>query len=178
MRIAVSGTHCSGKSTLIEVFLSRHPDYVHEPEAYEALQESFGDEPSADDFFRQLEFQIERLKQYRLDDRVIFERSPFDYVAYLQALLDLKRDNAELSLAEQAMDLARDSIEFLDMIVYLPAHDVQIHVPDEEDRELRLAMDRRLEDLLNRDQTRLLVEATGTTAQRLETLERALSKLQ
>ncbi len=178
MRIAISGTHCSGKSTLIEAFLSSHPDYVHEPEAYEALQESFGDEPSADDFFRQLEYQIERLKQYRLADRVIFERSPFDYVAYLQALVCLKRENAELSLANQAMDLARSSIELLDMIVYLPVLDAHIHVPEEEDRELRLAMDTRLELMLNSEQVGRLVEVTGTTAQRLETLEQALTQSQ
>jgi len=177
MRIAVSGTHCSGKSTLIEAFLSVHLDYTHEPEAYDALQENFGAEPSADDFFRQLEYQIERLKQYRLADRVIFERSPFDYVAYLQALLDLKRENADLSLAEQAMDMARSSVELLDLIVYLPAHDAHIHVPEEEDRELRVAMDTRLEHMLNSEQVTQLVEATGTTAQRLEAVERALSQL-
>ena len=32
MRIVVSGSHCSGKSTLIEDFVAAHPEYVHEPE--------------------------------------------------------------------------------------------------------------------------------------------------
>lgn len=98
MRIAISGTHCCGKSTLIEAFRLRHRDYVHEPEAYEALQEfygeGFGDEPTADDFYRQLEYQVDRLRQYGVGDRVIFERSPVDYLAYLLALGDLDRDTA------------------------------------------------------------------------------------
>src|SRR5262249_46260868 len=55
MRVAISGTHGCGKSTLIEAFLLDHGDYVHEPEPYEALQDLYGEvfaeEPSADDFY-------------------------------------------------------------------------------------------------------------------------------
>ena len=46
MRVAISGTHCCGKSTLIDEFLSAHPDFAHEPEPYTVLQE--------DDTFRVL----------------------------------------------------------------------------------------------------------------------------
>jgi hypothetical protein len=35
VRVAVSGSHSVGKSTLIAAFLSRHPEYAHEPEAPE-----------------------------------------------------------------------------------------------------------------------------------------------
>ncbi len=41
MRVAISGTHCCGKSTLIDAFLLAHSDYVHEPEAYVALQDMY-----------------------------------------------------------------------------------------------------------------------------------------
>ena len=57
MRVAISGTHCCGKSTLIDAFLSSHDTYSHEPEPYEALQdlygEDFGAEPGADEFSAQ-----------------------------------------------------------------------------------------------------------------------------
>ena len=59
VRIAVSGTHCSGKSTLIEDFVAVHRDYVYEPEPYEWLAdlhgESFAEVPDVGDFHRQLE---------------------------------------------------------------------------------------------------------------------------
>ena len=48
MRIAVTGTHGSGKTTLIEDFLERHPRYEHEPEPYLALAQNgvaFADGP-------------------------------------------------------------------------------------------------------------------------------------
>ena len=51
MRIAVSGTHCSGKSTLLQDFAAAHRDYESVPEPYELL-----DEP---DFRRQLELSVE-----------------------------------------------------------------------------------------------------------------------
>jgi hypothetical protein len=56
MRIAISGTHSCGKSTLIDEFLTTHPEFHHEPEAYEALGdrgEEFSAEPSADDWHTQ-----------------------------------------------------------------------------------------------------------------------------
>lgn len=184
MRVAVSGTHCSGKSTLIDAFLSAHTDYVHEPEPYEALNdlygEGFGAEPSADDFFRQLEYQIERLHQYRLGDRVIFERSPADFVAYLLALNDLGRDTADPAVTKQSITAAGNAVVLLDLIVYVPAADVP--APESEDPKLRRAVDARLEQILLGDVIGLftnhrpsILELAGTTVQRLRGLEAALS---
>lgn len=49
---------------------------------YEALQDLYGEafaaEPSADDFYRQLEYHVGRLHHYRVGNRVMFERSPVD----------------------------------------------------------------------------------------------------
>lgn len=39
MCIAISGTHCVGKTTLIEDFIKIHPEYHNEVEPYYALQE-------------------------------------------------------------------------------------------------------------------------------------------
>ena len=90
MRIAVSGTHGIGKSTLIDEFLRRHPEFVHEPEPYTVLVEDLGEEfsaePRVEDFRMQLEFNIQRLKQHQEDEDVIYERCPVDFLAYIHAL--------------------------------------------------------------------------------------------
>src|SRR5688572_13336057 len=90
MRIAVSGTHCTGKSTLVEEFLRVHPDFAHEPEPYTVLVEDFGEEfsekPTVDDFLRQLEFNVDRLRQHPGGEHVIYERCPVDFLAYIDAL--------------------------------------------------------------------------------------------
>src|SRR6185369_9745107 len=90
MRIAVSGTHGVGKSTLIDEFLRVHPEFVHEPEPYTVMVEDFGEEfsaePCVEDFVRQVEFNIARLHQHAAGENVIYERCPVDFLAYIQAL--------------------------------------------------------------------------------------------
>src|SRR6186713_120380 len=90
MRLAISGTHRTGKSTLIDEFLRANPDYVYEPEPYTVLVEDFGEEfaaqPCVEDFYRQLEFNVERLRLHAPGERVIYERCPIDFLAYLAVL--------------------------------------------------------------------------------------------
>lgn len=39
MRIAISGSHSLGKSTLVHDWLAANPKYIHEEERYRALRE-------------------------------------------------------------------------------------------------------------------------------------------
>jgi hypothetical protein len=184
MRIAVSGTHCCGKSTLIDAFLIAHPDFAHEPEPYIVLQEDYGEifasEPSADDFYRQLEFQVDRLHCYKPGDLVIYERSPVDFFAYLLALNDLHKDSQTMQLIESSYDIVRDAIQLLDVIVFLPLNDNDdgTVISDSEDPALRIAVNDRLTSIFNNDDFNLfisnrplIVEAIGSTPQRLQILE-------
>jgi len=186
MKIAVSGTHCSGKSTLIDAFLLAHTDFAHEPEPYAVLQEDYGEcfaaEPLADDFYRQLEFNIDRLHCYAPGQQVIYERCPIDFLAYLLALDDLRRDRDAARLAERSLSLVADALRSLDLIVFLPINEAdKIVAPDVEDLELRDAVDARLASLFGDDEYDLfthqhppILEASGSTAQRLLMIEQAI----
>ena len=178
MRIAVSGTHCTGKSTLIDEFLRKHTDFAHEPEPYTVLvedfAEEFSDEPYVEDFYRQLEFNVERLHQHVLEKNVIYERCPVDFLAYIDAL--------DHKSVESALGLISDVLQYLDLIVYLPLDD-EIGVPDDEYPKLRKAVDRRLSRIFREDEFGIIgthniavVEARGSTAQRLSTLEEAMRR--
>lgn len=143
MRIAVSGTHASGKTTLIEAFVAQHPEYAFEPEPYTVLTEVHGEQfaypPTFDDFQRQLQFQIETLARYSERDHVIFERSPVDFLAYMIAIDD----------CDDALEDIRDALRHLDVIVFLPLDDrTPIDVAGDEDPELRIAVDEILRDIL------------------------------
>ena len=186
MRIAISGSHCSGKTTLIDEFLCAHPDYSHEPEAYTILVEEHGEEfsaePNADDFYRQLEFNVETLRRYPEGKRVIFERCPVDYLAYMQALADLGSAAADRVLSETSMRMVLDALRNLDLIVFLPLDDADgIEMPDSEGPQLRTAVDSRLTAILSDDELGFVssgsvavVEARGSTSQRLQTLENVM----
>jgi lipase chaperone LimK len=178
MRIAISGSHCSGKSTLIEAFVERHPDYQHEPEAYELLEESYSAEPSGEEFFRQLECHVQQLEEFQTGARVIIERCPVDYIAYLRALVVLNRDKFALHLLEEAIALARQALNSLDAIVLLSTRDLSAFVPEEEDLELRDTVNELLESFLINDELDLfsslktqVVDGSGPTDQRLQILD-------
>jgi hypothetical protein len=176
MRIAISGSHCVGKSTLIEEFLGAHPHYIHEPEPYTVLVEEFGEEfsssPLVDDFYRQLEFNTARLRTHTPGEKVIYERSPVDYLAYMLALEDLGRETASSTFLESVRQAVLDGMAYLDLVVYVPV-ERRIEVPDEADLKLRGAVDVRLDDLFcsgDFDFVRI-VEVRGTIAQRLASIE-------
>lgn len=61
MRIAISGTHFSGKSTLIATLLKQFPNFTSVEEPYVLLEEQgyeFSNPPSIEDFEQQLEFSV------------------------------------------------------------------------------------------------------------------------
>lgn len=187
MRIAISGTHCSGKSTLVSDFLAAHRDYVHEPEPWEWLvevyNESVAEEPDGADFYRQLEVSVERLRTYGRTARLVAERCPLDFLAYLLALDDLGRDRRATQLVDEAVELARLGMEHVDLLIVLPLNDADgIEAPESEDPELRDAMNDRLLDLIATNDYDLLgtslrvVEIAGGRKQRLAALERAMAR--
>lgn len=172
MRIAVSGTHCVGKSTLIDEFLRLNPDFAHEPEPYTTLVEDFGEEfsaePCVEDFRRQLEFSIQRLTMHAPGEKVIYERCPIDFLAYIGAL--------EPHSLEPLPGTVSAVMDHLDLIAYLPIE--QDDTFDAEFPKLRRAVDRRLRAILLDEDLGIVlppvVEAGGSTTQRLHTIKRAM----
>lgn len=183
VRIAVSGTHCSGKSTLVGDFLAAHRDYVHEPEPYEWLAELHGDQiaeaSTVDNFYSQLEMSVVRLRSYGCGARVIAERSPLDFVAYILALGDLHRDRYASEILDQAVAIAAIGIDYIDLLVVLPLNDRdRIAAPIDEDLELREAMNERLVQLLADDEFGLLSRACVRLVELDGSPERRLGKLE
>jgi hypothetical protein len=148
-----------------------HPEFVHEPEPYtvmvEDLGEEFAAEPCVEDFVRQLEFNIDRLRQHTPEKDVIYERCPVDFIAYIQAL------NAES--AEALKETVAEAMRHLDLIVYLQFEDV---FRGDEYPKLQRAVDRRLSSIFREDEfgimsatNAVVVEAKGSTDRRLRIVE-------
>jgi len=124
--------------------------------------EEFSAEPCVEDFLRQLEFNLERLGQH--SENVIYERCPLDFIAYLKAL--------DANVSEALSERVSDAMQQLDLIVYLPRDDAS----DGEYPKLRRAMDHQLNEILTSTNV-TVVEATGSTAQRLRAVENALTDI-
>ena len=87
MRVGISGTHGTGKTTLVEELCARLPGHVVADEPYYLLEEEgyeFGFPPSLEDY-RALLARSVRILTSSLLPRVIFDRTPLDYLAYMAA---------------------------------------------------------------------------------------------
>lgn len=175
MRIVVSGTHASGKSTLISDFAVEHPEFTVLPDPFELVDEE-GDAPSAALFASQLRVAADRLVSDPHHEPLIAERGPLDFLAYLMAWAELTGGSLDEGFRERAIARTAEALGTIDLLVVLPltASDA-IHVGADEHRELRSAMNDVLMELIDdSDLTggRLaVVEITGSPSARLAALK-------
>ncbi|MBN9194747.1 MAG: AAA family ATPase [Microbacterium sp.] len=177
MRIVVSGTHASGKSTLIGDFAARHPDWRVLPDPFELVDEA-PDRPDAGVFFRQVQIAAARLIEPG-SGHLIAERGPLDFLAYLDALDALGRPERSRELFRRGIPLTARATAHADLLVLLPLDATDPGGPDDEDPELRAAMDAALLELA--DDPDLvgdteIVEITGDRDARLAQLEAAVAQ--
>lgn len=178
MRIAISGSHATGKSTLIGELAPLLPHYTVVEEPYYALADeghAFAGQPSADDYELQLERSIDLITGVPATD-VLFERSPIDYLAYLAALPGEGEDAAGHWFSRAAEAVAR-----LDLIVFVPIEQPdRIEVGESEGRRLRKRVDAKLRELLVDDAWGLgapVLEVRGTPPDRAWQVARHLGLL-
>ena len=149
MRVAISGSHRSGKSTLVESLAAALPNYAVVEEPYHVMSEDgyeFGHPPSLEDFQAQLEHSIATLNEG--GPNVLFDRCPLDFLAYISV-----RDDADAFDFEEWLPRVRSAAQTLDLIVSVPieARDRIALSTSREDRELRRAVDEKLRELLLED---------------------------
>jgi hypothetical protein len=145
VRIAFSGSHRVGKSTLIEQVAQALPQYEPVEEPYHLLEEDgyeFEWPPSAEDFEAQLDRSI--LELGRAGNDVLFDRCPADPLAYLRV------DGQDI---EPGIDRARDAMQSLDLVVFVPIEEPdRIVTSADEDLSWRHAVNDALERLLLDDE--------------------------
>ena len=161
MRVAVSGSHGTGKSTLIAAWLERRPDYAHEPEAFEALGDEIDVEdegPTADGLRLLLAHTVSTLDRHPAGASVLFERSPVDYLAYAAASRGWPR-GSPAAFVEAALPLVRRSLARLELIAFLPIAPGGPAARAGEDARYRKRVDRELARALLDDEYDLFGEA-------------------
>jgi hypothetical protein len=124
VRIAVSGSHSTGKSTLIAAFLAKSPGYLHEPEAFESLADDVeltsSGGPTAEGLQALLEHTLSSLALHPPGTFVVFERSPLDYLAYAAASRSSWPTDSVASFLAEFVPRVRAAVRSLDLIVFLP----------------------------------------------------------
>ena len=88
MRVGISGTHGTGKTTLAEALCAHLPGHVAADEPYYVLEDEgyeFSFPPSLEDYGALLARSARILTSAPLQTAVIFDRTPLDYLAYMAA---------------------------------------------------------------------------------------------
>jgi predicted ATPase len=155
VRIAFSGTHRVGKSTLVDHVADALPRHESVAEPYLLLEEDgyeSPERPTVEDFEAQLERSLVALEEDRQD--VLFDRSPVDVLAYL-----LTHEDATAFELEDWTERTRAAMRTLDLVVFVPVEERdRVPLPAHEDPELRLAVHEKLHELLVDDALRLETE--------------------
>ena len=176
MRIAVTGTHGSGKTTLIEDFCTQSPSYELVPEPYWLLAQDgtpFADGPTTADLEEQLG-QSARLILASSGPDVIFDRCPLDLMAYLDVVS--VSEGFEWSPTGKLLGQIEKAMAAIELVVFVPLIrsdeiDVTIEYP-----KLRARVDARLKAMLREEYDEVLdagprvVEVTGSRTERVRKL--------
>lgn len=180
MRVGISGTHGTGKTTLAEALCAHLPGHVLAEEPYYLLEEEgheFGFPPSLGDYRALVARSARTMASPRLPAgaRVIFDRTPLDYLAYMAAI------GADLS-AEASAATLRPAFRTLDLLVItLITPETERVLPAAEMAGLRLAMNDALLELVYDDPLDAwsdipVLELSGPLDTRLDAVLAALGK--
>ena len=179
MRVGISGTHGTGKTTLAQALCERLPGHVVADEPYHLLEEEgheFGFPPSLEDYRALLGRSVQSLTAPPLLPRVIFDRTPLDYLAYMSAT------GADLS-GEGGAAALRPAFASLDLLVItLITPETEQVLPAAEMPALRSQMNDALLDLVYGDPLNAwedipVLDLNGPLDSRLDAVVAALDQL-
>jgi predicted ATPase len=148
MRIAMSGAHRTGKTTLVAALAELLPDHQVVEEPYRLLEEDgfeFASPPTLEDFEAQLERSIASVLESAED--ALFDRCPVDLLAYL-----LVHPDADAFDLEEWVPRARAALERLELVVFVPIEspDRIVRASSEED-DGRSEVDEKVREILLED---------------------------
>ena len=148
MRVGISGTHGTGKTTLAEALCASLPGHVAVDEPYYLLEEEgheFGFPPSLDDYRALAARSVRSLTSPPPLPGVVFDRTPLDYLAYMSAIgadPSAEADAAVLQPAFASLDL---------LVITLITPETEQVLPTAEMAGLRLEMNYALLELVYDD---------------------------
>ena len=124
MRIAISGTACQGKTTLIKDFLDQWSTYKTPKKTYrDIIKEKDLAHSSKTNKATQwdiLNFMIEEQQKYRTGDNVIFDRCPLDNLIYSMWAVEQPNNDIDEEFVKKCIPLVRESFRNLDIIFFTP----------------------------------------------------------
>jgi thymidylate kinase len=124
MRIAIAGTQCIGKSTFVKDFVGNWPMYKAPTEKYTDLitkekkdikLNQYGNEEGQ---LAILNFLVDQIMKTKKGDKVIYDRSVLDNLAYTMWLSAFGRVSDEF--VKKTIEVVKNALVFYDIIFFCP----------------------------------------------------------
>ena len=134
MRIAISGTSCIGKTTLIGEFLKNYPTFTSPKATYRDLikNDTHSSKTNEENQWNILNSLIDNLVKYEKNDNVIFDRCPIDNLVY--SLWKNAKSEISEEFIQKSIEVIRESLRKLDIIFYIPINSINKPVIEKRDK--------------------------------------------
>jgi len=124
MRIAISGSACQGKSTLIDDMIKTWPMYKRSNESYRKLIKDeaipLNDKVTKDGQWKILNCLIDDIQNTSKGDHVIFDRCPLDNLVYSLWSNSKGESDIDDEFIKKCIPLVQETMHSLDIIYFTP----------------------------------------------------------
>jgi len=141
MRIAIIGSACQGKTTLISDMIKQWPMYkAHESGYRKAVREGnlpINKETTKDTQWTILNHLVDDLQGYNGDDNIIFDRCPLDNIVY--SLWSNAKNTSDIDdeFIKKCIPLVQQSMHLIDIIFFIPITKVApVEITDKDTRDV------------------------------------------
>lgn len=171
MRIAFTGSHRVGKTSLAAALAEQLPDYDLIEEPYLQLESKgylFPEVPTTEDYIAQFRHSLQQIAKD--SDNLIFDRCPLDLLAYIYVSDSDK--NIQTQYQEMITAMAQ-----IDLLIFVPVETPdRIIVPPSDLPRLRLEVDEVLQEWIG-DLDNDIITVSGTLSNRLLQVEQKIQAI-
>lgn len=121
MRIAFSGAACTGKTTTVNAFLQRWPQYSMPQTSYRSLLAEGTHSKNTTSKLQKdiLQFMVDQQTQYTLHDNVAYDRCVLDNIIYSMWAFDKNKKGFTEKYIKESLTLVHKGMRNLDIIFYM-----------------------------------------------------------
>lgn len=124
MRICISGTGCQGKSTLIEAFLEKWPNYSTPKKTYRDLivkeKYTHSKKTNKETQWAILNNMLDQMTTYGKDDHVVYDRGPIDNLVYTLYAYSKGDTDIDDEYVGKTIEIVKESVKLLDINFLIP----------------------------------------------------------
>jgi hypothetical protein len=124
MRIAICGSACQGKTTLVNDFIKQWPKYKRSEESYRKVIKKenlkLNKEVDQDGQWKILNCLIDDIQKTEKGDNVIFDRCPLDNLVYSLWSEEKQSSDIDKKFIEKCIPLVQESMRAIDIIFFIP----------------------------------------------------------